>query len=144
MRLASWGARAEWPATYCLSIDNHISGEAPCSSAASAWEITTMSLLIWALSLQTNQRSNTNPQQRTAPNNSTPTHSLKKENVEKIVLRSGTGPSAWGKSQFSKGLFKFSRPILYLPTLLSLCCRCTGHHQDEGHQYSLGQSGFFG
>lgn len=86
MRLASWGARAEWPATYCLSIDNHISGEAPCSRAASAWAITTLSLLVWALSLQTNQRSNTNPQQSVSPNNINPTHFLKKENAEEIQL----------------------------------------------------------
>ena len=84
MRLASWGARAEWPATYCLSID--ISGEAPCSRAASAWAITTLSLLVWALSLQTNQRSNTNPQQSISPNNINPTHSLTKENAEEIQL----------------------------------------------------------
>ena len=86
MRLASWGVRAEWPATYCLSIDNHKSGEAPCSRAASAWAITTLSLLVWALSLQTNQRSNTNPQQSVSPNNINPTHSLKKENAEEIQL----------------------------------------------------------
>ena len=86
MRLASWDARAEWPATYCLSIDNHISGEAPCSRAASAWAITTLSLLVWALSLQTNQRSNTNPQQSVSPNNINPTHFLKKENAEEIQL----------------------------------------------------------
>ena len=35
----------------------------------SAWAITTLSLLVWALSLQTNQRSNTNPQQSVSPNN---------------------------------------------------------------------------
>jgi len=86
MRPVSWEARAERPATYCLSIDNHISGEAPCSSAASAWAITTLSLLVWALSLQTNQRSNTNPQQSISPNNPNPTHSLKKENAEEIQL----------------------------------------------------------
>lgn len=84
MRLASWDIRAEWPATYCLSID--ISGEAPCSSPASAWAITTLSLLVWALSLQTNQRSNTNPQQSVSPNNINPTHFLKKENAEEIQL----------------------------------------------------------
>jgi hypothetical protein len=42
----------------------------------------------WALSLQTNQRSNTNPQQSVSPNNINPTHShsLKKENAEEIQL----------------------------------------------------------
>ena len=71
------GAGAGWLKPYCFNIDNHTSVEAPCSRAASACAITTLSLRLWDLSQQTIQRRNTIPQHRAAPNISTPTHSLK-------------------------------------------------------------------
>lgn len=84
MNLSSGCAGAVQSAAYCLSIVNQISVDAPCSSAASACAMTTLSLLFWVLSLQTSQRINTIPQHRTAPNNPTPTHSLKYETAEEI------------------------------------------------------------
>lgn len=84
MNLSSGCARAVQSAAYCLSIDSQISVEAPCSRATKACAIITLSLLFWVLSLQTSQRRNTILQQMTAPNNLTPTHSLKYETAGEI------------------------------------------------------------
>ena len=73
MNRSSRSARAVWPATYCLSIDNQILADALCSRATSAWAITTLSPFVWALSLQASQRSNASLQQRIAPKSPTPT-----------------------------------------------------------------------
>lgn len=84
MNLSSGCAGAVQSAAYCLSIVNQISVDAPCSSAASACAMTTLSLLFWVLSLQNSQIINTIPQHRTAPNNPTLTHSLKYKTAEEI------------------------------------------------------------
>ena len=57
---------------YCLSIDNHISGEAPCSKATSAWVTTILSLLVWALSLQIIHSRSSTPLYTATPNKPTP------------------------------------------------------------------------